>query len=210
MGEFYTAKKGDYLAKIAHAHGIRDWRGLYEHPANESLREARPNPNMLAEGDQVYIPQFEKDEHPADTGERHTFDVPLEHNRLKVILRRSDGEPFANIEGVLEIGDEKFDVSTDGDGLLEHEFLPPDAEKATLTFEGQILSLMIGHLEPAAEVRGLQGRLRNLGFYIGACTGVMDDPTSAAVASFKQEHGLGDDDQVTPEVTDKLVEEYGQ
>lgn len=209
MGEFYPAKKGDYLAKIAHAHGIRDWRTLYEHPANESLRDNRPNPNMLAEGDQVYLPQFKKDEHAAETNERHTFDVPLEHNRLKVQLRRSDGEPFANVECVLKIGDDQFDLSTDGDGQLVHEFLPADAEKATLEFEGQVLSLLIGHLDPVSEVSGVQGRLRNLGYYIGPCTGTMDDPTSAAIAAFKREHGLGDDDQLTDEVTDKLVEEYG-
>lgn len=52
----YTVKAGDSLSKIAQAHGISDWRAIYNDPANASFRSARPNPNLIQPGDKIQIP----------------------------------------------------------------------------------------------------------------------------------------------------------
>lgn len=52
----YTVKAGDSLSKIAKAHGISDWRTIYNDPANSGFRSLRPNPNLIQPGDTLTIP----------------------------------------------------------------------------------------------------------------------------------------------------------
>lgn len=209
MGEYYTVKKGDYLAKIARVHGIHDWRALYEHPANEEFRELRPDPNIIAPGDQLYIPDTKMVEHARATGSRHTFELPVEPPSLHVILRAPSGEPYADMPCTLRIGDETVDTSTDGEGAVRHEDLPLHIDEVTLEIGGRTLTLRVGHLDPCEELSGVQGRLRNLGFYMAECHGELDDPTRDAIRRFKVEHDLGDDDTLDDAVRDRLREEYG-
>lgn len=209
MGFFYTVKKGDHMAKLAHAHGIRDWQALYDHPANEPLRELRPDPSLLAPGDQVYIPRWAKAEHPRATDQRHTFELPARPVGLHIVVRASDGTPLANTACTLVVGDQTIETTTNGDGAVIHDDLPPQETRATLEIDGRTLPLLIGHLDPCDRLSGVQGRLRNLGYYQGPCHGELDDPTRAAIQAFKVDHDLGQDDLLTPEVRDALRDEYG-
>jgi hypothetical protein len=56
MSTPYTIKSGDTLSRIAHAHGFRSWRALYDHPDNAAFRRLRPNPNKIFPGDVIQIP----------------------------------------------------------------------------------------------------------------------------------------------------------
>jgi peptidoglycan hydrolase-like protein with peptidoglycan-binding domain len=55
-----------------------------------------------------------------------------------------------------------------------------------------LYTLQIGHLDPIPEISGLQGRLRNLGYYGGPIHGNMDGATASAWQDFKRGNGLGD------------------
>jgi LysM domain len=57
MSKPYTVIRGDNLTKIAHRHGFRNWRAIYDHPDNAGFRRLRPNPNLIYPGDVVQIPE---------------------------------------------------------------------------------------------------------------------------------------------------------
>ena len=51
MSTRYVVKQGDYLAKIARAHGYTDYNALWNAPENQGLRAKRKSPNVLYPGD---------------------------------------------------------------------------------------------------------------------------------------------------------------
>jgi hypothetical protein len=56
IGFYYTIVKGDTLSRIALAHGLRSWQIIWDHPKNESFRNARSSPNNIFPGEIVWIP----------------------------------------------------------------------------------------------------------------------------------------------------------
>jgi hypothetical protein len=66
----YIVKAGDSLWSIARHHGFLDWRTLYEDPANEKLRELRPNPALILPGDQLVMPDKKPKQHKIQTGQK--------------------------------------------------------------------------------------------------------------------------------------------
>ncbi len=54
----HTVKKGQHLTGIAKSYGFKgsDWRKLYNHPENASLRKKRKDPNVILAGDKVKVP----------------------------------------------------------------------------------------------------------------------------------------------------------
>jgi len=64
MSTPYVVKSGDWLSKIAAAHGFSDWRDIYYHPDNAAFRAQRPNPDLIYPGDVVMIPDQGGGEQP--------------------------------------------------------------------------------------------------------------------------------------------------
>lgn len=56
MAETHTVAQGDTLISIAHQYGFCDWKTIYFDGSNSELREQRPDPMVLAPGDEVHIP----------------------------------------------------------------------------------------------------------------------------------------------------------
>ena len=52
----YTVRSGDTLGKIAGKHGFKDYREIYDHPANAIFKAKRPNPGLIYPGDVIVIP----------------------------------------------------------------------------------------------------------------------------------------------------------
>src|SRR5436305_39757 len=48
----HVVQQGECLSSIAHAYGLPDWKHLHDHAANKELKNNRPNPNILAPGDE--------------------------------------------------------------------------------------------------------------------------------------------------------------
>ena len=76
MSEIHVVRSGESLSGIARSYGFADWRAIYDHQANASLREARPDPAMIHPGDRVFIPDRVETVHSATTDQRHTVTVP--------------------------------------------------------------------------------------------------------------------------------------
>ena len=214
MGFRHKVRQGEYLSKIAHQNGFADWRTIYDHAENAAFRELRPDPNLIHPGDELFIPDRADKQVECATGKMHAFKVRLGTNSLHVTLKDSHGTPIRNTPYELTIGSRLIKGSTDGDGGLHHENLPPDVPQATLAIVGLTLTLKVGHLDPLGKtatdgVSGVQGRLRNLGYFNGPIDGVLTDLTREAIRHFKMANDLGEDGELSAAVKDKLREEYG-
>ncbi len=54
--KIHIVKAGESLSSIARQYGFLDWRPVYNHGSNATLRGLRPNPSLIRPGDQVAIP----------------------------------------------------------------------------------------------------------------------------------------------------------
>lgn len=187
----HTVSQGECVLKIAHENGFFE-RTLWEHPANEELRKRRRDPNCLMPGDVVFVPDKRKREESCSTGRRHTFrqlGVPAKFS----IQLMHGGVPRSDEPYTIEIDGEKQSGRTGKDGVVRFR-IKPDAKKGTLSIGTGPLrtdyDLHLGHLDPVDEVSGMQGRLRNLGYYRGPINGQADDETIAALLFFQHDLGL--------------------
>lgn len=65
----YIVQQGDNLTLIARRFGIKSWRDLYNHPKNVEFRRKRPNPNIIMQGDSLFVPGNNSGGQVIDLGE---------------------------------------------------------------------------------------------------------------------------------------------
>jgi hypothetical protein len=186
----YRVQQGDCLSNLAKRNGM-DWKTIWDHPNNAKLREKRKDPNVLLPGDMLFIPDREPRWEKAPTGARHVFSV--KPPKAKVRLRiKDEGKPVAGAAYTVTVdGQEIKRGTTDGGGLIEVE-VDADAQRAHVEMpeQGKLYVLKLGHLDPITETRGLQARLRQLGFYMGEVDGEYGEVTELAVWGFQMQQGL--------------------
>ena len=100
----YTVKQGDYLPKIAEENGFYDYRTIWEHAKNQQLKDKRKNPNVLAPGDELFIPEKTLKKESGATGQLHPFRVKTGKLLLRLIVEDScTGKPVANAKCELRV-----------------------------------------------------------------------------------------------------------
>lgn len=199
MGRTVTVRAGDCLASLAAQHGFFNWRHIYDDPENDALREERPSPNHLLEGDRVAIPSKPEKRLPAATGQRHRFVVNRQPTKLR--LRLAGLQP---VRYRLTVGERSHQGSGD---LVEHT-IAPDAESALLEvwLEGDeeeprlSFSLALGHVPPFDEQAGIQARLHNLGYRSAS--------VAESVRTFQRSHGLAPTGEADRELAERLREAH--
>lgn len=208
----YVVQPGDCLSSIAAAHGMR-WQTVWDHSANAALKQHRGNPNILYPGDVIRIPDIESKDYSRPVDARHRFKVRRQQTVLRVVVM-IEGQPVRNAPYTLQIGQETHTGSTNGEGKIEHD-IQPTVHRATLRvilpaemdeykklgLQYLEYELMLGELDPAkddsdsiAEAKGLQQRLRNLGFYFGNIDGDIGTLSCEAVRQYRQSRGDDDPD----------------
>jgi N-acetylmuramoyl-L-alanine amidase len=214
----HTVQQGEFMAVIAKRYGFTDSRVVYRHPENNDLRRRRPNPDVLAPGDEVFIPAKELRLEAGDTERTHRFRLNGEPLVLRVVIRDSGGSALKNTAYVLQIGPRSAEGTTDGDGMLEERISAAEETETVhlhLKEIGTALPLRIGWLDPIADApagvgsEGLRARLHNLGF---PCGGEGDeDGMSTAVRAYQHrtfgsQRATGEVDSAT---RDALIKEHG-
>jgi hypothetical protein len=188
MGQIHEVAQGECLSSIALKYRISNWKTIYDHPENAAFKKKRPNPNLIAPGDQIFIPDAELREQSCPTNSKHTFRLKKPKTFLSLVVEDEMGRALANRKYKLVVGDDVFEGSTNGSGLIERP-IPADATSGVLTVEsaggGYTWNLDIGHLDPHEEISGVQARLHNLGFYTGAIDGDMGPETREALKAFQ-------------------------
>ncbi|MBZ0119578.1 MAG: peptidoglycan-binding protein [Sandaracinaceae bacterium] len=209
---FHEVEPGQCLTSIAVANGFVDRDKLLDHPDNEALRRARPDPNLLRPGDRVAIPDVEPGGHAASTSRKHRFVIELPTKELRVVVRGHDGAPLAHTGYELELDRELRTGTTDGDGKLV-EPVRITARSAELRIGERVLVLRLSSLGPAGgeddEIRDTQHRLQNLGFDVGPIDGAYGHRTRAALAVFQAEHGLDVTGEPDAPTRARLEQEHG-
>ncbi len=210
MPKQHTVVQGDSISSIAFAYGL-DPDTIWNDAANAELKTLRGDPNVLFAGDVVTIPDKRAGSYMGSTDQRHRFRRKGVPAMLRVQFFLDDhpraGEPYT-----LEIdGLETSTACTDGDGAIE-VWIPPSAGTARISFHDgtEVHELAIGHLDPVEQISGVQGRLRNLGFFGGAVDGEMSDALESSLQRFQASQGIEPHGLIDDSTRDALVRAYGE
>ncbi len=190
----YTVKQGDCISSIADHFGFF-WETLWNDPNNAGLKKKRNNnPNALQPGDTVFIPNKRRREESCSPTNRHTFRVLGVPVRFNLQLLDAEGNPRADIPYTLDIDGKKTQGKTPADGKIS-ETIAPNAKKAVLTLKvpempDEVHEFQLGHMNPIDNAGGIQGRLKNLGYYHGDIHSNLDEATAEAIKAFQKDSGL--------------------
>jgi N-acetylmuramoyl-L-alanine amidase len=189
----HTVRQGDCINSIAAQWGLF-WETIWNHPENAELTNLRQNPNALLPGDKVFVPDKRKKEEGCETTRRHVFRIRGVPVRLNLQLLDTEQKPRSGLKYTLVIDGRKVEGITPEDGRIS-EIIAPDAKKAKLTVrpaDGPVeeYDMNIGHMNPVSDLTGVQGRLKNLGYYHGNMDGSLDEKTAEALREFQSRHGL--------------------
>lgn len=155
----------DSILSIAKANGFF-WKTIWEHGKNAALKAKRQDPEILQEGDEVYVPKPEPKKVSKPNEARHKFKLKGEQAKFKIQLKRL-GKPRAGEAYVLTVDGVSTSGSTDGDGWIKCD-IPNDASSGEISLKSgkEIIPLNIGRLDPQDSPQGVIQRLTNLGFTV--------------------------------------------
>lgn len=179
MPRTHVIQPGECTDSVAVAHGLLP-DAVWQHRDNAELRRRRGDPNILAPGDRLVLPEprLKAVECPVDA--RHRFVRKGVPTKFRLQVHDAAGEPRARIGFVIERPGARVAGETDDDGVLEI-WLPSDARAGTLELAGDPTRyrLHFGALRPLPpadelpeagaslrgdEMLGARQRLHNLGF----------------------------------------------
>src|SRR5882672_4594727 len=93
----HPVQQGECIASIAAKYGFADWHLLWD-AQPEEFRKKRPNPNALAPGDEVVIPERTPKRFTVATNAAHVFKVTLPPTRLRVRLHDDAGKALSGLK----------------------------------------------------------------------------------------------------------------
>src|SRR5262245_7656233 len=115
-----TASSGDSVTSIAEPNGFR-WQTVWAHPDHSERKSKRKDPNIIAPGDEVFIPDLTARHESRATESTHKFKRKGVPAMLKLRLTDVGGKPRKNEDYTLVIDGKIFTGKTDGDGKIEKE-----------------------------------------------------------------------------------------
>ncbi|HCC57944.1 MAG TPA: hypothetical protein DEQ47_11930 [Solibacterales bacterium] len=202
-----TVSPGDSIPSIAKDNGFF-WETIWNHPKNAALKAKRKDPNVLFEGDEVFVPELEIREESRGTNACHKFKLKGQKVKFKLQLLMM-GEPRAGEAYTLVVDGVPLTGTTGGDGRIE-QVIPANAKSGKLLLRGgkEEYPVRFGHLDPIDEIAGVQQRLNNLGFNSGAEDGQMNDTLKAALTAFQNKSGLDPTGELDGATKAKLQEAH--
>ena len=199
----HTVEQGECITSIAGEYGLF-WETIWNHPDNADLKRLRQDPNVLAPGDVVVVPDKQIKQESGSTEKRHRYRLKAVPAKVKVRVLFDD-EPRANqtcqicVEGRWQKG------ATDGDGFLEFP-VPPGAREAGIMIDQgdcqEFIELQLGQVDPLDSGSGAVVRLQNLGYDT-------TDPTSA-IRAFQATESLQVTGAMDSPTKARLKERFGQ
>jgi hypothetical protein len=187
------------------------WKTIWNDPGNAQLNVVRKDPGVLLAGDRVHVPPLQKKQEPGPTEMRHRF-VRRGEPALFRIQILVEGNPRGGEPYTVEVGGKPhFSGVTAANGMVEFP-VPGNAARGTLRVgvgdDQLILELNFGWLDPITEIKGIQERLRNMGYMCGT-DGTLDETTRAAIKTFQQRNGLPATGEPDAAAAGKIQQTYG-
>jgi hypothetical protein len=211
----HVVKQGDTLLSIAKQYKAWPWEDVWNHPNNQKLRDKRNDPQVLSEGDQVYVPYIEGGPWSVETTRRHTFVLKAQPAWFRTEVRDDLGQPLINQRFELKVGSKTLKGATNDKGVVE---LPLDPDPSTV---GKLTvfvdsdppreftwNFKLGDLNPIDKVSGIKARLINLGFPCGELDESMNDETKKALRDFQVVYRLKVTGQADEETKKKLMDAH--
>lgn len=193
----YVVRQGDYLTQLAFRHGF-DAREVWNASQNEALRRLRPDPEMLAPGDVLQIPDTPAAGPALRIGAANRYVARVPKVRVSIELgdesRALANEPY-RVEGL----GAPITGRSDGDGRV-HLDVPVTTREVHIALpeRGVVIPVMVGDLDPLETLSGVRQRLVHLGYYdLGGRPAEAEDDL-AAVRRFQRDRQL----PITGEVDD--------
>lgn len=208
MGKVHKVGEGDSVASLAEASGhLPDV--IWSHPRNKALQVLRGNMNILAAGDEVYIPDLQVKSVLADTDKVHRFQRRGVPAIIRLQLLRN-GKPRKHLRYRMEVSGAVIEGTTDERGVIE-SFVPPATREIRLYVgdSRKARVLKVGRLDPVDTVVGMQQRLRNLGHGCSA-SGAVDNATRAALRVLQRRVGLSETGEPDPETLAALLQAHDE
>ncbi len=211
----HTVRSGECMTTIAFRYGFKDYHAIYDHPDNAELKQNRPNPNVLAPGDVVVVPDREMRTLSLAVDSEHRVKVHRPKKELRIVFKNAEGEPLKSEPYTFQAGThDPVEGTTDGSGTLK-EPVPIGTTRALVTIQGRTLRLSLGALAPLKATpdegaNGVRARLRNLGYNAGqASRSGIDRTTRTAIAIFQHDEGGTVDGALTDELRTQLSDQHG-
>ena len=210
----YIVKEGDWLSSIAKKFGIGNWNKIYDHPKNKEFKKKYPDPNILNPGEELWIPEPESIEIEPKRVDSSVKKIEVSGGKKETIeikFKDEDGKPLANEPYRFKIGGYEKEGKTDSEGKMKEEIDPKYFEFDTYSIKMGRREVMLkaGHLDPVDGAKGIQARLKNLGYYTGKIDGIKGQKTLKAIKAFQKDHELKEDGIAGPKTQDKIKEVYG-
>lgn len=216
----HVVRPGEHIGAIARSHGFGDWKTVWEDAGNAALRVRRDDPNVLAPGDVLSIPEARHGTASVATGARHRFRVGCPALCLYLVLERAFQGPLAHVACTLDVDGGSFALRSAGDGRIGRGVgvatvvaecaVPPERNLPPVPLR---LALQVGGLDPVDTDGGQRQRLDNLGYGAGSEPGAGDARNAwllrAAVEEFQCDHGLAVDGICGPRTQARLREQHG-
>ncbi|MBS1833705.1 MAG: hypothetical protein JST65_13390 [Acidobacteria bacterium] len=133
----HPAQPGDCFDSLAKENGFYNYKTLYDHPDNAGLKGTRPNPNQLAEGDNVNIPDKRPKKVALDLDKEKKFVVDRKKTKIRVKLVSSQDKMLAVTECTFTVGS-FTKAGQPAEGLIEGE-IDPKVKTGSLKFKPLIL-----------------------------------------------------------------------
>ena len=189
----------DSILSIAKANGFW-WSTVWNHPNNSALKTLRKTPEVLQEGDKVYVPKPEPKKESKPNEARHKFKLKGEQAKFKIRLMMMD-DARANEDYTLVIDGTIKTGKTDGNGMIECD-IPNDAKGGVLKLQGgkEEYPITIGRLDPMDSPSGVRQRLASLGYTPETDPSPDDEMPKETLKGFQEKYKLtasGDYDTAT-------------
>jgi hypothetical protein len=182
----HTATGGDSVESVAYANGLF-WETVWNDPANEPLRQLRDDPNILEEGDLLTVPDLRIKEVSKPIDQRYRFRRKGVPSKIEVRLTIYDDQPRPGVPYTVTMGKRKLSGSSDGDGWIRFSVMP-DVKRGSLQLvTGETYEFEVGTVRPPAILKGVQGRLRNLAYFLGAIDGEMSEALADAIERYQRD-----------------------
>ena len=204
----HTVKQGECITSIADKYGLF-WETVWNHAQNAELKRRRQDPNVLQQGDELFIPDKEQKQEDCATEQKHRF---LKKGIPAILCLRllDNDEPRADESYTLEVDGELFSGTTDAEGRVKHSIAPGAKQAKLLVGENKDqYTLDLGCMNPVTETVGVQARLYNLGLNCGEVDGEVGPETKSAIRQFQRKYGLTESGEADLVTRDKLVEMHG-
>jgi len=128
----HTVALGDCFSSVARSSGLEDYKTLYDHADNSTLKGKRPNPNQLERGDVISVPPPPPPV-KVKNNKANKFKLPKHPVNLNLVLVDDLDKPVKGIQWSLAAMNVKASGTTAADGRISIQ-IAGDQDEVTLRF----------------------------------------------------------------------------